>query len=67
VQQEAFEGHRARQVSASPERVASAIADAIAATDSPLRVPIGQDAAWMLAERARLDDTAWIARVRAVQ
>jgi NAD(P)-dependent dehydrogenase (short-subunit alcohol dehydrogenase family) len=64
AQKEAFEDLRAQQASASPERVASAIADAVAATDSPLRVPIGQDAAWMLAERARLDDTAWVARVR---
>jgi len=58
---DAFEDHRAHQ--ASPEQVASAIADAVAATDSPLRVPIGQDAAWMLAERARLDDSAWAARI----
>jgi NAD(P)-dependent dehydrogenase (short-subunit alcohol dehydrogenase family) len=62
AQQEASEGMAAHQ--ASPEQAARAIADAIAATGSPLRVPIGQDAAWMLAERARLDDTAWIARVR---
>lgn len=48
----------------SPEQAARGIADAIAATGSPLRVPIGQDAAWMLAERARLDDGAWAARVR---
>jgi len=44
--------------------VAGAIADAIAATDGRLRVPIGQDATWMLAERARLDDAAWVDRVR---
>lgn len=61
-QEEAFEQHRAHQ--AAPEQVAAAIADAIAATDSPLRVPIGQDAVWMLAERARLDDHGWAARVR---
>jgi short-subunit dehydrogenase len=61
AQQDAFSDHRAHQ--AAPEQVAAAIVDAIAATDSPLRVPIGQDAVWMLAERARLDDTAWAARV----
>lgn len=62
AQQDAFTDHQAHQ--ATPEQAARAIADAIAATHSPLRVPIGQDAAWMLAERARLDDTAWAARVR---
>jgi NAD(P)-dependent dehydrogenase (short-subunit alcohol dehydrogenase family) len=62
AQHESFEDVRAR--GASPEQVAGAIADAVADADSPLRVPIGQDAAWMLAERARLDDTAWLARVR---
>jgi NAD(P)-dependent dehydrogenase (short-subunit alcohol dehydrogenase family) len=62
AQQEAFEDVRAHLASA--EQVAVAIADAIAATDGPLRVPVGQDAAWMLAERARLDDAAWLARVR---
>ncbi len=64
AQKEAFEQVRAH--GASPEQVAGDIADAIAATDGRLRVPIGQDAAWMLAERARLDDAAWIARVREV-
>jgi len=58
AQHESFEDVRAH--GASPEQVVGAIADA----DSPLRVPIGQDAAWMLAERARLNDTAWLARVR---
>jgi NAD(P)-dependent dehydrogenase (short-subunit alcohol dehydrogenase family) len=62
AQRESLEDVRAR--GASPEQVAGAIADAIADADSPLRVPIGQDAAWMLAERARLNDTAWLARVR---
>jgi NAD(P)-dependent dehydrogenase (short-subunit alcohol dehydrogenase family) len=62
AQHESFEDVRAH--GASPEQVAGAIADAVADADSPLRVPIGQDAAWMLAERARLDDTAWLARVR---
>ncbi len=59
---ESFEDVRAR--GAPPEQVAHAIADAIGDADSPLRVPIGQDAAWMLAERARLNDTAWLTRVR---
>ena len=62
AQQEAFEKVRAH--GASAEQVAGAIADTIAATDGRLRVPIGQDATWMLAERARLDDAAWVARVR---
>jgi NAD(P)-dependent dehydrogenase (short-subunit alcohol dehydrogenase family) len=62
AQQESFDDARAH--GASPEQAARAIADAIADTGSPLRVPIGNDAAWILAERARLDDTAWIARVR---
>ena len=62
AQQDSFEDARAR--GASPEQVARAIADPIADTGSPLRVPIGNDAAWILAERARLDDTAWIAGVR---
>jgi NAD(P)-dependent dehydrogenase (short-subunit alcohol dehydrogenase family) len=61
-----YEEHKAQQ--ASPEQAASAIADAIAAAeadaDGPLRVPIGQDAAWLLTERGRLDDAAWAARVR---
>lgn len=61
AQEEAFEDHAAHQ--ATPEQVAAAIADALADADAPLRVPIGQDAAWLLAERARLDDTAWAARV----
>jgi NAD(P)-dependent dehydrogenase (short-subunit alcohol dehydrogenase family) len=62
AQQDAFEGIRAH--GASPEQVARAIADAIGDAASPLRVPIGQDAAPMLAERARLSDAAWLARVR---
>jgi hypothetical protein len=62
AQQESFEDVRAH--GASAEQVAAAIADAVAGDDGRLRVPIGQDAAWMLAERARLDDTAWVARVR---
>ena len=62
MQQDAFAEHRAHQ--AAPEQTAGALADAIADADSPLRVPVGRDAAWMLAERARLDNTAWAARVR---
>jgi hypothetical protein len=49
---------------ASPEQAASAIADAIDATETPLRLPIGQDAAWLLAERARLTDAGWAVRAR---
>jgi NAD(P)-dependent dehydrogenase (short-subunit alcohol dehydrogenase family) len=54
-QEESFDERQPHQ--ASPKQAAAAIADAIA-SDGPLRVPIGQDAAWMLAERAHLDDTA---------
>jgi NAD(P)-dependent dehydrogenase (short-subunit alcohol dehydrogenase family) len=62
AQQESLAGAQAHGV--SPEQAARAIADAIADESSPLRVPVGNDAAWILAERTRLDDTAWIARVR---
>jgi NAD(P)-dependent dehydrogenase (short-subunit alcohol dehydrogenase family) len=62
AQQDGLEDARAH--GASPEQAARGIADAIADADGPLRVPVGQDAAWLLAERARLNDTAWIARVR---
>src|SRR5262245_40044757 len=55
---------QSRAHQASVDQLAAAIADAIADTDSPFRVPVGADAAWMLAERARLDDAAWPARVR---
>jgi NAD(P)-dependent dehydrogenase (short-subunit alcohol dehydrogenase family) len=48
----------------SPEQAASAIADAIDATDTPLRLPIGPDAASLLAERGRLNDAGWAARAR---
>jgi NAD(P)-dependent dehydrogenase (short-subunit alcohol dehydrogenase family) len=62
VQEAGWMEHRSGQ--APPEHAAAMIADAIEAADSPLRVPIGQDAAWLLAERGRLDDTAWGARLR---
>ncbi|MGH8886083.1 MAG: hypothetical protein ACRDYX_13075 [Egibacteraceae bacterium] len=62
AQRAGFAAHQSWR--AAPEQVAATIADAIEAADSPLRVPVGQDAAWLLAERARLDDTAWSARVR---
>jgi NAD(P)-dependent dehydrogenase (short-subunit alcohol dehydrogenase family) len=65
AQQEASDSDRPRGASAG--QAAAAIVDAIAATtDDRLRVPIGQDAAWLLAERAGLDDTAWMQRVRAL-
>jgi short-subunit dehydrogenase len=60
AQQDAAEEYRAPTTA---EQAARAIADVITDPSSPLRVPIGQDAAWLLAERARLDDTAWAARV----
>jgi NAD(P)-dependent dehydrogenase (short-subunit alcohol dehydrogenase family) len=46
----------------SPEQAAGAIADAIDAAETPLRLPIGQDAAWLLSERARLTDAGWAVR-----
>jgi short-subunit dehydrogenase len=61
AQHEGFAAHRASQTPVS--ETAAEMADAIEAADSPLRVPIGRDAAWLLAERARLDDTAWLARL----
>jgi hypothetical protein len=62
---EGFAQHAAHQ--ATPEIVAVQIADALAVAlrgDGFSRVPIGADAAWMLAERARLNDAGWAARVR---
>ena len=63
AQQDAYQDHRARQVGLTAEQAARGIADAIADTGRPLRVPIGQDAAGIIAARARLDDTAWAAQV----
>jgi NAD(P)-dependent dehydrogenase (short-subunit alcohol dehydrogenase family) len=64
AQSEAGTGTRPR--GASAEQAARAIVDAVTAPDvSRLRVPIGQDAAWILAERASLDDAAWIRRLQA--
>jgi NAD(P)-dependent dehydrogenase (short-subunit alcohol dehydrogenase family) len=61
-QQEPSDDAGAHQV--SPQQAASAIADAIAATGTPLRLPIGQDAASLLAERGRLNDSGWAVRAR---
>jgi NAD(P)-dependent dehydrogenase (short-subunit alcohol dehydrogenase family) len=63
AQQDAYQDHRARQVDLTAEQAARGIADAIADAGSPLRVPIGQDAAGIIAARAHLDDTAWAAQV----
>ena len=63
AQQDAYQNHQARQVDLTAEQAARGIADAIADEGSPLRVPIGQDAAGIIAARARLDDTAWAAQV----
>jgi NAD(P)-dependent dehydrogenase (short-subunit alcohol dehydrogenase family) len=63
AQQESYDTER--PPGASAERAAAAIVDAVTTTDGRLRVPVGQDAAWLLAERAGLDDAAWIERVRA--
>jgi NAD(P)-dependent dehydrogenase (short-subunit alcohol dehydrogenase family) len=62
AQQDAYSDRQARQAGLTAQQAARAIADAVADAGSPLRVPIGQDAAWILAERARVDDTAWAAR-----
>jgi NAD(P)-dependent dehydrogenase (short-subunit alcohol dehydrogenase family) len=63
AQQDAYEDHQARQVDLTAQQAARGIADAIADAGSPLRVPIGEEAARIIAERARFDDTAWAARV----
>lgn len=67
AQEDGFAEHAAHQ--APPEAVAAQIADALeAAVTGPVfaRVPIGKDAEWVLAERARLDDAGWVARVQAM-
>ena len=63
AQQNAYQNHQARQVDLTAEQAAHGIADAIADTGSPLRMPIGQDAAGIIAARVRLDDTAWATQV----
>jgi NAD(P)-dependent dehydrogenase (short-subunit alcohol dehydrogenase family) len=63
AQQAALEEGRVPK-GASATEAAAAIVGAIQSPDSPLRVPIGQDAAWLIGERARMDDAAWLARVR---
>lgn len=47
-----------------PERVAVAIADAIDDPDTPLRVPVGDDAALVIATRRQLDDAEFEATMR---
>jgi len=49
-----------------PELVAVAIRKAIEDPDTPLRVPVGDDAALVLGARATLDDAAFEAAMRAV-
>ena len=49
-----------------PELVAVAIRNAIEDPDTPLRVPVGDDAALVLGARATLDDAAFEAAMRAV-
>lgn len=63
AQQNAYQNHQARQVDLTAEQAAHGIADAIADAGSPLRTPIGQDAAEIIAARVRLDDTAWATQV----
>lgn len=63
ARQNAYQNHQARQVDLTAEQAAHGIADAIADTGSRLRVPIGQDAAGIIAARVRLDDTAWATQV----
>ncbi len=48
-----------------PELVARAIADAIEDETTPLRVPVGADSEMVLATRAKLDDAAFEAAMRA--
>ena len=49
-----------------PGAVATAIADAIEKPDTPLRVPVGNDAEMVLATRAQLDDGAFEAAMRSM-
>ena len=49
-----------------PDAVAQAIADAIDDPDTPLRVPVGDDAAMVVATRKQLDDAAFEATMRDV-
>ena len=49
-----------------PEVVAAAVRAAIEDPDTPLRVPVGDDAALVLGARASLDDAAFEAAMRAV-
>jgi NAD(P)-dependent dehydrogenase (short-subunit alcohol dehydrogenase family) len=62
-QQDAYQDHQARRADLTAEQAACRIADAVADVGGPLRVPIGQDAAQIIAARARLDDAAWATRV----
>ncbi len=48
-----------------PDLVARAIADAIEDESTPLRVPVGADSEMVLATRAKLDDAAFEAAMRA--
>jgi len=49
-----------------PEVVAAAVLRALEDPDTPLRVPVGDDAAMVLGARSSMDDTAFEATMRAV-
>ena len=62
-----FSGADAKLIGGSrpgPELVATAIADAIEADDTPLRIPVGDDAVMITAVRRRLGDAEFLAAMR---
>ena len=61
AQREAYAAGQGR--GADPADVARQIVDRISSADTPLRIPIGDDAAGLLQARAATDDAAWYARL----
>ena len=62
-----FSGADAKLIGGSrpgPELVATAIADAIEADDTPLRIPVGDDAEMVTSVRRRLGDAEFLAAMR---
>ena len=55
-----------RDVAPGPEAVAIAIADAVESPDTPLRVPVGDDAVMVLGARGSMDDATFEAAMRQV-
>ena len=49
-----------------PEVVAAAVRRAVEDPDTPLRVPVGEDAAMVLGARSSMDDATFEATMRAV-